>query len=83
MNQTFNERLRQILILMLILSLFILLISHMTIFIPGLLGGLTLYILSRTLYFSSSLKENGKKGGPLFYLSWATCLLLHYRFISA
>lgn len=67
MNQvSFNESLRQILILLLILVLFILLISHMTIFIPGLLGGLTLYILSRTLYFKLIFKRKWKKGWTAF-----------------
>ncbi len=58
----FNERLRQILILLLILAIAILLISQITIFIPGLLGGITLYILSRTLYFQLIFKRKWKKG---------------------
>ncbi len=58
----FNERLRQILILMLILLIAVLLISQMTIFIPGLLGGITLYILSRTLYFQLIFKRKWKRG---------------------
>ena len=82
MNQTFNERLRQILILMLILSLFILLISHMTIFIPGLLGGLTLYILSRTLYFQLIFKRKWKKGWTalLFILGYLLIIALPVYF---
>jgi predicted PurR-regulated permease PerM len=63
MNQSgFNDRLRQILILMLVLSIAILLISQLTIFIPGLLGGITLYILSRSLYFQLIFKRKWKKG---------------------
>ena len=63
MNQSdFNDRLRQILILLLVLSIAILLISQLTIFIPGLLGGITLYILSRTLYFQLIFKRKWKKG---------------------
>ncbi len=64
MNQQpgFNERLRQILILILILSIAILLVSQLTIFLPGLLGGITLYILSRTLYFQLIFKSKWKKG---------------------
>lgn len=58
----FNERLRQILILILILSIAVLLISQLTIFIPGLLGGITLYILSRTLYFQLIFKRKWRKG---------------------
>ena len=63
MNQPgFNERLRQILILLLILLIAVLLISQLTIFIPGLLGGITLYILSRSLYFQLIFKRKWKKG---------------------
>ncbi len=58
----FNERLRQIFILLLILTMAVLLISQITIFIPGLLGGITLYILSRTLYFQLIFKRKWKKG---------------------
>jgi predicted PurR-regulated permease PerM len=63
MNQSgFNDRLRQILILLLVLSIAILLISQLTIFIPGLLGGITLYILSRSLYFQLIFKRKWRKG---------------------
>jgi len=58
----FNERLRQILILLLILLIAVLLISQLTIFIPGLLGGITLYILSRSLYFQLIFKRKWRKG---------------------
>lgn len=58
----FNNRLRQVLILLLILAIAILLISQITIFIPGLLGGITLYILSRSLYFQLIFKRKWKKG---------------------
>ncbi|MBK7307884.1 MAG: AI-2E family transporter [Chitinophagaceae bacterium] len=63
MNQSgFNDRLRQILVLLLVLSIAILLVSQLTIFIPGLLGGITLYILSRGLYFQLIFKRKWKKG---------------------
>ncbi len=63
MNQPgFNERLRQIIVLLLILAIAVLLVSQMTVFIPGLLGGITLYILSRTLYFQLIFKRKWKKG---------------------
>ena len=83
MNQvSFNERLRQILILMLILALFVLLISQMTLFIPGLLGGLTLYILSRTLYFRLIFKQKWKKGWTalLFILGYLLIIALPVYF---
>ena len=59
---SFNERLRQILILILILVMVVLLVSQLSIFIPGLLGGITLYILSRTTYFQLIFKRKWKKG---------------------
>lgn len=63
MNQPgFNERLRQVLILMLVLAMAILLIMQLRAFIPGMLGGITLYILSRTLYFQLIFKRKWKKG---------------------
>lgn len=57
----FNERLRQIIVLLLIIAMAVLLISQMTVFIPGLLGGITLYILSRTLYFRLIFKRKWNK----------------------
>jgi predicted PurR-regulated permease PerM len=79
MNQpSFNERLRQILILLLILTIAVLLISQMTIFIPGLLGGITLYILSRTVYFQLIFKRKWKKGWTaiLFILCYLVIIAL-------
>jgi len=61
-QKLFSERLRQVLVLLLIILIAWLLIMQMTSFIPGLLGGLTLYILSRTLYFQLIYKKKWKKG---------------------
>lgn len=77
MNQPgFNERLRQIIILILILAMAVLLISQMTIFIPGLLGGITLYILSRTLYFQLIFKRKWKKGRTALLFIFCSLLLI-------
>lgn len=79
MDQTgFNERLRQILILMLILVMAILLIIELKVFIPGLLGGVTLYILSRSLYFQLIYKRKWKKGWTalLFILGYIIIIAL-------
>ena len=79
MNQSvFNERLRQLFILMLIIVIAVLLISQMTIFIPGLLGGITLYILSRSLYFQLIFKQKWKKGWTalLFILGYLLIIAL-------
>ncbi len=46
-NNTFNNRLRQVILLSLIIVLTILFGAQLNIFLPGMLGGLTLYILTR------------------------------------
>jgi predicted PurR-regulated permease PerM len=78
MNQQpgFNERLRQILILMLILLIAVLLISQLTIFIPGMLGGITLYILSRSLYFQLIFKRKWKKGWTALLFIFAYLIII-------
>lgn len=61
-QSVFNERLRQVLVLILIIFTGWLLIAQLFVFLPGLLGGLTLYILSRSLYFRLIYKNKWKKG---------------------
>ncbi len=62
MNITFNNRLRQLILLLLIIFLVCLFIGQLSSFLPGLLGGITLYILSRSLYFRLIYKQKWKKG---------------------
>jgi len=47
----FNNRLRQILILAVILLIAVFIIRYFYVFIPGVLGSVTLYILSKKSYF--------------------------------
>jgi predicted PurR-regulated permease PerM len=61
-NNVFNDRLRQLMLLALIILLGWLLLKELYIFLPGLLGGVTLYILSRSLYFKLTFKRKWKKG---------------------
>lgn len=58
----FNDRIRQILILTLIILLVYLAIKELYVFLPGLLGALTLYILSRANYFQLVYHRKWKKG---------------------
>lgn len=78
MNITFNNRLRQIILLLLIIFLVCLFIVNLTSFLPGLLGGVTLYILSRTLYFRLIFKQKWKKGWTalLFLLCYIIIITL-------
>ncbi len=61
-NLHFNDRLRQLLLLAIIIVLAILLLTELYIFLPGLLGGITLYILTRSLFFKLTIIKKWKKG---------------------
>jgi predicted PurR-regulated permease PerM len=72
---TFNNRIKQILLLSLIILLLYLVIQELNIFLPGLLGALTLYILSRSNYFQLIYNRKWKKG-------WAaTLFIVYYLFL--
>lgn len=58
----FNDRLRQLLLLALIVLLGWLLVAELYVFLPGLMGGITVYILGRGLYFRLIYKRKWKKG---------------------
>jgi predicted PurR-regulated permease PerM len=47
----FNNRIRQVLLLVIILFIVFLIIKELYLFVPGFLGAITLYILSRGWYF--------------------------------
>ena len=59
---TFNNRIKQLLLLFIIIFLGFLAIRELTYFLPGLLGALTLYILSREKYFRLVYEKKWKKG---------------------
>ncbi|RYG45637.1 MAG: AI-2E family transporter [Chitinophagaceae bacterium] len=50
-NAIFNDRLRQVLLLALIIFILFILIGNLYFLLPGILGGITLYILGRNMYF--------------------------------
>src|SRR6187401_2623831 len=58
----FNDRIRQILLLLLIILLIYLSLRELKLFMPGVLGAVTLYILSRASYFQLVYKKKWKKG---------------------
>jgi predicted PurR-regulated permease PerM len=62
MNITFNNRIKQILLLALLILLIWIVINELHIFLPGLLGAVTLYILSRASYFQLIYNKKWKKG---------------------
>ena len=58
----FNNQLRQILLLGLIILLGGMLVSELYIFLPGFLGGATLYILLRKWYEKLTIKKKWPRG---------------------
>lgn len=64
--QNFNDRVRQVLLLALIILLIYLSLRELRLFMPGLLGAITLYILSRASYFQLVYTRKWKKGNAAF-----------------
>jgi predicted PurR-regulated permease PerM len=75
-NTIFNDRVRQISLLMLLAALGILLFTQLSLFFPGFLGAITLYILSRNKYQYLVTKRKWKKGGTalLFMFLFVLCI---------
>lgn len=68
---TFNDRIKQVLLLSIVILLVYLVIRELYIFLPGLLGALTLYILSRANYFRLVYHRKWRKG-------WSAGLFIIY-----
>ncbi|HEX6846410.1 MAG TPA: AI-2E family transporter [Chitinophagaceae bacterium] len=72
----FNDRVRQILLLLLIILLIYLSVRELRLFMPGLLGAVTLYILSRANYFQLVYSRKWKKGtAALLYIFFYLLIL--------
>jgi predicted PurR-regulated permease PerM len=59
---SFNDRIKQLLVLGLLILLAYLALRELYVFLPGLLGALTIYILSRASYFQLVYNRKWKKG---------------------
>src|SRR5437868_15367147 len=59
---SFNNRLRQIILLSIIILIGVLLLKHLFIFLPGILGAITLHILSRESYLKLTDEKKWSKG---------------------
>lgn len=62
MPSSFNNRLRQIVLLVVIFLLAILLMQQLYLFLPGFMGAITLYILTRKWYQQLTLQKKWKHG---------------------
>ena len=71
MNVTFNNRIKQVLLLAILILLIWISVRELYLFLPGLLGAVTLYILSRANYFQLVYKKKWKRG-------WAAGLYILY-----
>lgn len=60
MTASFNNNLRQLILLLLIIALAFIMVYEMYIFIPGFLGAVTIYILLREKYFDLTEKKKWK-----------------------
>lgn len=58
----FNNRIKQVLLVSLIIALSFLILRELYVFLPGLLGALTLYILSRNMYSRWVYERKWRKG---------------------
>lgn len=81
----FNNRIRQIVILLLLLAMTWLTMKELYVFFPGLLAAITLYILSRNSYFQLVYQHKWRKGwtAGLYLLGYfiLTALLVYLTFV--
>lgn len=68
----FNNRIRQVILLIIILLIGFLIVKELYIFLPGFLGAVTFYIIGRNLYFSLVDNRKWRKGWTalMFMLSF-------------
>ena len=76
MPDIFNNRLRQIVLLLIIIVLAFLLLSQLFIFLPGFLGAITLYILLRETYFYLTIKKQWKKTATALLFILASLIVI-------
>lgn len=76
MTSSFNHRLRQVILLGIIILLAILLLKQLYIFLPGFLGAITMYILLRESYYGLVLKKRwGKTSTALLFIFGSMILI--------
>lgn len=75
--KTFNDQLRQIIVLSIIIIIGFLMIKHFYHFLPGILGAITLYILSRSNYFFlTKNKKWSKSWTAILYVFGYTVIIV-------
>jgi predicted PurR-regulated permease PerM len=74
MTEQFNNRIRQIIILFIILALGFLIVEELYVFLPGFLGAVTFYIIGRNMWFD--LTERRKWGKSITATLFLTALFV-------
>ena len=74
----FNNRIRQVILLIIILMIGFLIVKELYIFLPGFLGAVTFYIIGRNLYFSLVDDRKWKKGWTALMFMVAFLLLIGF-----
>ncbi len=81
----FNDRIKQVIILLLLALMIYLVLQELSVFFPGLLAAITLYILSRNSYFQLVYQHKWRKGWTagmyLFGFFIMTALLVYLTFV--
>ena len=76
MEPTFNQKLKQLFFLVLLIALTIVIVNQLYNYLPGLLGAVAFYILSRENYFQLVYKKKWKKGrAAALFIIYYTLLL--------
>lgn len=76
MPELFNERLRQIVLLLIIFLLAFLLMRELYVFLPGFLGAITLYILLRESFFNLTIRKGWNKTLTSLFFIFTSMLLI-------
>ena len=76
MPESYNNKIRQLLLLVVVVALAVVLLRELYGFFPGFLGAVTLYILSRDLYLYLTEKKHWKRGltALLFLVGFLVCI---------
>ena len=80
MPNVFNNQLRQIILLALIIMLGLLLATTLYIFLPGFLGGITLFILTRKWYYKLTIQKKWGKGITAILFIFTSILVIAIPF---
>src|SRR6185503_9539564 len=81
---SFNNHLRQIILLAVIILIGILMLTHFYLFLPGVLGAVTLYSISRKSYFNMIKKKKWNPGWTaLLYILGFTIIICLPVYIAA